>query len=102
MSSLPPGIRAAAWAAGTDGLERTALKFGIIPLRITSYNVCYTKLLRQCPRSMITISVTNSQKKLSPIENRVVATLYTNDTLIARDINDIIPGLLLFSSGIAI
>lgn len=30
--SLPDAIRTAAWAAGTEGLEKTRLKFGIIPL----------------------------------------------------------------------
>lgn len=32
MGLVPSGIRNAAWAAGSDGLEKTALKFGIIPL----------------------------------------------------------------------
>lgn len=32
MSLVPPGVRNAAWAAGSDGLEKTKLSFGIIPL----------------------------------------------------------------------
>ncbi len=32
MGMLPPGVRSAAWAAGSEGLEKTDLKFGIIPL----------------------------------------------------------------------
>ncbi|MFZ5484049.1 MAG: CmpA/NrtA family ABC transporter substrate-binding protein [Pseudomonadota bacterium] len=32
MSMVPPGVRNAAWAAGSTGLEKTALTFGIIPL----------------------------------------------------------------------
>ncbi len=32
MSLVPPGVRQAAWAGGTDGLEKTELSFGIIPL----------------------------------------------------------------------
>jgi nitrate/nitrite transport system substrate-binding protein len=32
MSLVPPGIRSAAWAGGTDGLEKTSLNLGIIPL----------------------------------------------------------------------
>ena len=32
MSMVPPGVRSAAWAAGTDGLEKAKLTFGIIPL----------------------------------------------------------------------
>lgn len=32
MSMVPPGVRNAAWAAGGDGLEKTELSLGIIPL----------------------------------------------------------------------
>lgn len=32
MAGVAPGIRNAAWAAGSDGLEKTKLTFGIIPL----------------------------------------------------------------------
>jgi ABC-type nitrate/sulfonate/bicarbonate transport system substrate-binding protein len=32
MGMVPPGIRSAAWAGGSEGLEKTELKFGIIPL----------------------------------------------------------------------
>ena len=32
MSLVLPGVRSAAWAAGSDGLEKTKLTFGIIPL----------------------------------------------------------------------
>ncbi len=32
MSMLPAGMRSAAWAAGSEGLEKTRLTFGIIPL----------------------------------------------------------------------
>ncbi len=32
MNMVPAGIRSAAWAGGTDGLEKTDLTFGIIPL----------------------------------------------------------------------
>lgn len=32
MGMVPPGVRQSAWAAGTEGLEKTNLTFGIIPL----------------------------------------------------------------------
>ncbi len=32
MALVPPGVRQGAWAAGTDGLEKTDVTFGIIPL----------------------------------------------------------------------
>jgi ABC-type nitrate/sulfonate/bicarbonate transport system substrate-binding protein len=32
MSMIPMGIRSAAWAGGSEGLEKTKLSFGIIPL----------------------------------------------------------------------
>jgi len=32
MALVPPGVREGAWAAGTDGLEKTDVTFGIIPL----------------------------------------------------------------------
>ncbi len=32
MSLIPPGVRNAAWAGGSDGLEKTSLNLGIIPL----------------------------------------------------------------------
>ena len=32
MSLTPPGLRTSAWAGGGEGLEKTRLKFGIIPL----------------------------------------------------------------------
>jgi ABC-type nitrate/sulfonate/bicarbonate transport system substrate-binding protein len=32
MGMVPPGVRQAAWAAGSEGLEKTKLTFGIIPL----------------------------------------------------------------------
>ena len=32
MSMMPPGLRTAAWAAGSEGLEKTKCTFGIIPL----------------------------------------------------------------------
>jgi nitrate/nitrite transport system substrate-binding protein len=32
MSLLPPGVRQAAWAGGSEGIEKTKLSFGIIPL----------------------------------------------------------------------
>lgn len=32
MALVPPGVREGAWAAGTDGLEKTDVSFGIIPL----------------------------------------------------------------------
>lgn len=32
MNMVPAGVRSAAWAGGTDGLEKTDLTFGIIPL----------------------------------------------------------------------
>lgn len=32
MGMVPPGVRQGAWAAGSEGLEKTSLKFGIIPL----------------------------------------------------------------------
>jgi nitrate/nitrite transport system substrate-binding protein len=32
MSMVPPGIHAGAWAAGSEGLEKTKLGFGFIPL----------------------------------------------------------------------
>ena len=32
MSLLPPGVRSAAWAAGSDAPEKTELKIGFIPL----------------------------------------------------------------------
>ena len=32
MAMVPPGVRSGAWAAGSDGLEKTDLAFGIIPL----------------------------------------------------------------------
>lgn len=32
MSGVAPGVRNAAWAAGSEGLEKTKVKYGIIPL----------------------------------------------------------------------
>ncbi|WP_417318595.1 CmpA/NrtA family ABC transporter substrate-binding protein [Emcibacter sp.] len=32
LGGITPGLRSAAWAAGTEGLEKTKLTFGIIPL----------------------------------------------------------------------
>lgn len=32
FAGVAPGVRHSAWAAGSDGLEKTKLKFGIIPL----------------------------------------------------------------------
>jgi ABC-type nitrate/sulfonate/bicarbonate transport system substrate-binding protein len=32
MNMVPAGVRSSAWAGGTDGLEKTDLTFGIIPL----------------------------------------------------------------------
>ena len=32
MGMVPPGVRQAAWAGGTEGIEKPNLKFGIIPL----------------------------------------------------------------------
>lgn len=32
LSMVSPGLRQSAWAAGSEGLEKTTLKFGIIPL----------------------------------------------------------------------
>jgi two-component system, oxyanion-binding sensor len=32
MAGISPGLRSSAWAAGKDGLEKTKLTFGIIPL----------------------------------------------------------------------
>jgi ABC-type nitrate/sulfonate/bicarbonate transport system substrate-binding protein len=32
MAMVPPGVRSGAWAAGSDGLEKNSLTFGIIPL----------------------------------------------------------------------
>ena len=40
MSMVPPGVRSAAWAAGSDAPEKKEVKIGFIPLCITPPRRC--------------------------------------------------------------